>query len=119
MSKKSLADLQRQMVALQREIDAMQSKERSEVVARIREAISHYDLKQADLFGAIKRGRKPRAQGVKAATTPSKRASNLTGKKVAVKYRDGDGNTWTGRGNRPRWLAAALAAGRKIDEFAI
>lgn len=37
--------------------------------------------------------------------------------KVAVKYRDKDGNTWTGRGRMPRWLAAATKGGRanKLD----
>jgi DNA-binding protein H-NS len=27
--------------------------------------------------------------------------------KVAVKYRDGAGNTWTGRGRMPLWMVAA------------
>jgi len=27
--------------------------------------------------------------------------------------------TWSGRGKQPRWLSAALKAGRKIDEFVI
>jgi DNA-binding protein H-NS len=27
--------------------------------------------------------------------------------------------TWSGRGKQPRWLTAALGAGRTIDEFAI
>src|SRR5262249_51183580 len=33
--------------------------------------------------------------------------------KVAVKYRDRAGNTWTGRGRMPRWLVAATKGGRK------
>jgi DNA-binding protein H-NS len=36
-----------------------------------------------------------------------------------VKYRDEAGNTWTGRGSRPRWLGAALLSGRSIDEFVV
>lgn len=39
---------------------------------------------------------------------------------VAVKYRDKDGNTWTGRGRQPRWLVAALKTrGVKLDDFLI
>ena len=38
---------------------------------------------------------------------------------VAVKYRDKDGNTWTGRGTKPRWLSAAIDAGAKQEEFLI
>jgi DNA-binding protein H-NS len=28
-------------------------------------------------------------------------------------------NAWSGRGLKPKWLTAALAAGKKIEEFAI
>ena len=39
---------------------------------------------------------------------------------VAVKYRDKNGNTWTGRGRQPRWLVAALRTrGAKIDDFLV
>ena len=34
---------------------------------------------------------------------------------VAVKYRDGTGNTWTGRGRMPRWMTAANE-GREGEE---
>lgn len=33
------------------------------------------------------------------------------------KYDDGNGNTWVGRGPRPKWVKDALAAGRGLDEF--
>lgn len=40
--------------------------------------------------------------------------------KVAVKYRDKDGNTWTGRGRMPRWLTAAMKGGKaKKEDFLI
>jgi DNA-binding protein H-NS len=40
--------------------------------------------------------------------------------KVPAKYRDSKtGETWSGRGLQPRWLKAALAAGRKLDEFTL
>lgn len=38
---------------------------------------------------------------------------------VAVKYRDGAGNTWTGRGSQPRWLRAALDSGKKMTDFVV
>lgn len=40
---------------------------------------------------------------------------------VAVKYRDPKNpeNTWTGRGRMPRWLQAAVDAGKKKDSFLI
>jgi DNA-binding protein H-NS len=42
--------------------------------------------------------------------------------KVAIKYRDpsNPGNTWTGRGRMPRWMAAATKGGKaKKDDFLI
>ena len=40
--------------------------------------------------------------------------------KVAVKYRDKSGNTWTGRGRMPRWMTAATKGGKaKKENFLI
>jgi DNA-binding protein H-NS len=48
------------------------------------------------------------------------RASALKGAKVKPKYRDvKTGETWAGRGMKPRWLAAALKSGRKLEDFLI
>jgi len=43
------------------------------------------------------------------------------GRKVAAKYANPDdaSETWTGRGRKPRWLAAKLKAGEKQDKFLI
>lgn len=43
------------------------------------------------------------------------------GAKVAVKFRNKDNpeETWTGRGRQPKWLAAKLAKGAKLSDFAI
>ena len=40
---------------------------------------------------------------------------------VAPKYRNPENpaETWAGRGLKPRWLAAALKTGKKIEEFSI
>src|SRR6476620_5758158 len=45
--------------------------------------------------------------------------SSLKGTKVPPKYRGPSGETWAGRGVKPRWLVDALKGGRKIDEFLI
>jgi DNA-binding protein H-NS len=47
------------------------------------------------------------------------RRSAMKGRKVPPKYRGPGGETWAGRGARPRWLAALLKQGRKLEEFAI
>jgi len=35
----------------------------------------------------------------------------------AIKYRDEAGNTWTGRGTRPKWFLAAVAAGKTPEQL--
>jgi DNA-binding protein H-NS len=47
------------------------------------------------------------------------RKGKLAGRKVAPKYRDESGNTWSGRGAQPRWMTAAIKAGAKGDDFLI
>ena len=47
------------------------------------------------------------------------RGSVLKGKKVPPKYRSPSGETWAGRGARPRWLVAAIKGGKRLDDFLI
>jgi DNA-binding protein H-NS len=43
----------------------------------------------------------------------------LKGRKAPVKYRDRAGNTWAGRGAKPKWLVAKLKAGAKLKDFEV
>jgi DNA-binding protein H-NS len=47
------------------------------------------------------------------------KGSKLKGRKVAAKYRDRSGNTWSGRGAVPRWMRDAMKGGAKRDDFLI
>jgi DNA-binding protein H-NS len=48
------------------------------------------------------------------------RTSAMKGVKVKPKYRDSQsGDTWAGRGVQPRWLTAALKAGKKLEDYLI
>ena len=49
------------------------------------------------------------------------RSHALKGRKLAALYRNPKNRkeTWAGRGNRPRWLVAALKGGKKLEAFAI
>ncbi|HEY5781127.1 MAG TPA: H-NS histone family protein [Lysobacter sp.] len=70
----------------------------------------------AELFGSGGRVAKAPAAARSAGRTPGKPLG-----KVAAKYRNpaNPGETWTGRGKQPRWLAAHTAAGRKLEDFLI
>ena len=57
---------------------------------------------------------------VVAANVENGRTSAMKGVKVRPKYRDArTGDTWAGRGLQPRWLTAALKAGKKLDDYLI
>jgi DNA-binding protein H-NS len=45
--------------------------------------------------------------------------SALKGRKVPPKYRGPSGETWAGRGGKPRWLVDAIKRGKKLDDFLI
>jgi DNA-binding protein H-NS len=49
----------------------------------------------------------------------SKKANKGSGKKVKPQYENPQDNsqTWTGRGRQPKWIAEALASGKKLDDF--
>lgn len=116
---KSLADIQRQIQQLEKQAQEIKSREVAGVVARIKEAIEFYGLTAGDLFGG--RGRKitRKVRGADKVATKTVGRKKASGKKIPVKYRDDAGNTWTGRGLKPRWLTAALGAGKTLEDFQV
>ena len=75
----------------------MQERSRSEIRGKLEAIAVEAGFKISELFGG--RGGK--------------------GRKVAAKYANPDNpsETWTGRGRKPRWLAARLKAGDKQEKF--
>jgi DNA-binding protein H-NS len=60
--------------------------------------------------------------GVGASGGDAKRGGNGSGatrKKIAPKYRGPNGETWTGRGMKPRWLTSAINEGKQLKDFLI
>jgi DNA-binding protein H-NS len=105
MAKLSLNDLLAQKAALEKQIAETQRTERAEAVAQVRSLMAQYGLTLADI-------------GSKATAAPKRAAGS--GAKVAAKYRNpATGDTWSGRGLKPKWLSAALAAGRTLADFAL
>jgi DNA-binding protein H-NS len=82
-------------------------------------------LKPRWLTAALKSGKKLEDFAIAGGTGRSKpamrRVGSLKGSFVAPKYRNPEnaGETWAGRGLRPRWLAAALKSGKRLEDFAI
>jgi DNA-binding protein H-NS len=111
-------ELAAQIEKLQSQAASLKSKERPQVIAQIKAAIAAYDLTAQDLG----------LTGKTKAEKPGKRAAKGTGIKrgagkkakaaPSIKFRDDNGNTWSGRGPRPGWLKTALEGGAKLESFA-
>lgn len=104
------AALEKQAADLQDQIETARQGEHTEAVAQIKALMEKHGVTLAELGGAkAKPGRTPRAA-----------KTGNPGRKVAPKYRDpATGDTWSGRGLQPNWLKAALASGKKIEDFAL
>ena len=85
----SYKELLKQRQDLEQQINEARTRELADAVAKVRTLIAEYELTADDVF--------PPARA---------RASGGTGAKVAPKYRDpATGQTWTGRGKPPKWIA--------------
>lgn len=132
----TVEQIRQKIAKLQAKEEALLAKEVDGVVARIQEAIAFYKLTPERLFGTTA---KPAGRGKKSASKPAlKRAKgkaergapapapsatpadrrSLKGTKLPAKYKDEDGNTWSGRGSQPRWLKAAIEGGKTLEYFA-
>lgn len=100
----TLKELLAQREALEKQIAQTRRSEHAQALAQIRTLMDQFGITPADLGGkAAGKRKKPGAGG-----------------KVPPKYRNAaTGETWSGRGLQPRWLKAALAAGRRLEDFAV
>jgi DNA-binding protein H-NS len=89
------------LLSLRADIDKRLSQKRSELE------------QQLSRLGSEGNGHARRAWG------SGRRSSPMKGRKVAPKFRGPEGETWAGRGARPRWLSALIKQGHKLNEFAI
>lgn len=98
----SVRELLEQKAAIERQIAEAQRAERADAVAKVRSLMAEHGLTLADLNGRAGGGKK------------------RSGGKVAAKYRNtATGEAWSGRGLQPKWLRAALASGRRLQDFAV
>ncbi|CAM4301350.1 MAG: H-NS histone family protein [Comamonas sp.] len=81
-------ELLKQKQDLEQQINEARTRELADAVAKVRALIEEYGLTAEDVF------------------PPARARSANAGAKVAPKYRDpATGQTWTGRGKPPKWIA--------------
>lgn len=105
----SYAELQKKIKELQDQAEQVRKREVEAVIQDIKEKIALYHIDAKDL-GFFEKN----AQEKKKPASQSAKTKNAT-----IKYRDEDGNAWSGRGARPHWLKEKLDNGRKLEEFEI
>lgn len=95
-----LAQLQ---VQISNELESRSAKRRKAIVDEIRQKAVAAGLTEEDIIKAVR--------GLGGAKR----------KPVAIKYRDPSNaeNTWTGRGRKPKWIEAKLAAGVSLESLAV
>jgi DNA-binding protein H-NS len=108
---KTYMALKSEIAKLERQAETLRKNELKDVITKIRRAIDEYGLTAADLgFGAA---------GRKAGKAPRKAARKSRGRAAkagVAKYRHpATGQTWTGHGRPPAWIADA----KNRDDFLI
>jgi DNA-binding protein H-NS len=119
MPKLSVDALKTRIADLQKKLAAAESS-KVPAIKKVKALMKKLGVTVEDLSGGAestptvgrRRGRPRKTSAEKAP------ASNKT-KKVAAKYRDDQGNTWSGRGKTPRWLRLAESNGAKRESFLI
>jgi DNA-binding protein H-NS len=95
---KTYKELQAEIQSLQAKAEQLRQDEMQHAIDEIREKMNEYGITIQDLEGGAKRGRRATA-----------------GTTVKPKYRNPEtGDTWTGRGKPPRWIA-----GKDKEQFLI
>lgn len=92
----TINELEAQKAEIERQIAERKREQRASVIAQIKALMADNDLTPADLGKLAK---------------PDMR------KVVPIKYRHPSGQTWTGRGIKPKWLQAEIAQGKTPEQF--
>ncbi len=111
----NLLEIQSQIEKLQKQAADIRSKEFHATVQEIRAKMQAFGITVKDLQSAKPGKAKPGKPGRVKVAKVAKKSSNP----VAAKYRGPNGETWSGRGLTPRWLATLIAQGQPKEAFAI
>lgn len=101
----SLIEIQNQIALLQKQAEEIRANELAQVIQDILTKMDAYGITVDDLDRG--RGRTRKVGSTKSANP------------APVKFRGPNGETWSGRGLMPRWLAALVAEGQAKESFAV
>ena len=102
--KPNLQAIEAQIRKLQQRAEQLKKANKAPIVADILRRMRDHGITLDDLRAGERNGK----------------GAARTRRPAAIKYRHPQtGETWTGRGRPPRWLASAEAAGAKREDFAV
>lgn len=117
----NLIEIQNQIEKLQKQASEIKAREFDATVQDILAKMAAFGISLKDLQAGHPRGPRSRlkAPAAKAAGSQVKVKAVKSKAQVAPKFRGPNGETWSGRGLTPRWLATLIAQGQAKESFAI
>lgn len=118
------------LIEIQGQIEKL-TKQASEIRAREFDSTVQEILAKMTAFGITLKDLRPKktvksGKSKSKPNTPASRASGakkakskFAGSVVAAKFRGPAGESWSGRGLMPRWLAGHIALGKNKEDFAV
>ena len=118
----NLVEIKNQIEKLQKQAIEIKAREFKKTVQEIHAMMQAFGITLKDL--QLAKGRKGKVK-TKAGVSAKRVGGVGAGVKkknrsvVAAKYRGPNGETWSGRGLMPRWMAALVAQGKSKESFAV
>ncbi len=112
---------ERQMREINEKIEYLRMQEKGFELENVKALVAKYVITPEEIFGVdvLRAKYAPVPSYQNHAMQMSAVKEKSTRGAVASKYRGFNGETWSGRGLTPRWLAMQLASGYKKDDFLI
>ncbi|MBR0663998.1 H-NS histone family protein [Roseomonas hellenica] len=104
----TVPELEELIAAARGKIGEIQAEARVTMRAKLEEMAASAGLTLEEIVGAGAAARSSR-----------KPPQKPIGKSVPVKYRSPNGDTWSGRGRPPRWLAVLEAEGKNREDYRV
>ena len=114
-----LTELQNQIEKLQLKLAEIKKRDCEKVIVEILSNMQTYGISISDLAKAKRMAAKNRSADGRTKVARKPKKVSQTAVVVVPKFQGPNGETWTGRGLTPRWLAALIAQGHTKEEFTI
>lgn len=92
-------EIKNKIAQLEKEAEALRKTELLAVIIEIKARMAEYGITSKDL-GVIKN-----------------KIKKQPGTTSPARYRNKEGQTWSGRGRKPKWVIEALAAGKTLEDM--